>query len=306
MNRTPSPDSSAVVGRRRLLQLSLGSAAGLGLSALTGCGLVQGSAGAGGAGGSGDRTIRMIVTESAPYQESTKIAQRLLKEQGWDLQPTYVTDIVQPNLAVSNGEYDVNYFQHVAYLKQFNEDKDLDIVPLFYVYSGPGGIWSAQYDSVEDLPQDARIAIPVDTANNGRALVLLRDAGLIELQEKNVIHTSTADITANPRGLQFVEVDQQSLAHTYPDVDAGFLIARMAAEIGLEEAEAIAFEREQDQVPFRILVGARRDFVDSEKARVLQEAYHSPEVRAWFEGYLGGILPTPWDQDPVADYQSLS
>ena len=145
MNRTTPPGPRAVVGRRRLLQLSLGSAAGLGLGALTGCGLVQDTPAGTAGGGPDDRTIRMIVTESAPYQESTKIAQRLLKEQGWDLQPTYVTDIIQPNLAVSNGEYDVNYFQHVAYLKQFNEDKGLDIVPLFYVYSGPGGIWSAEY-----------------------------------------------------------------------------------------------------------------------------------------------------------------
>lgn len=305
MNRTTPPGPRAVVGRRRLLQLSLGSAAGLGLGALTGCGLVQNTPAGTAGGGPDDRTIRMIVTESAPYQESTKIAQRLLKEQGWDLQPTYVTDIIQPNLAVSHGEYDVNYFQHVAYLKQFNEDKGLDIVPLFYVYSGPGGIWSAEYGSVEELPDGARIAIPVDTANNGRALVLLRDAGLIELADKNVIHTSTADITANPKGFQFVEVDQQSLAHTYPDVDAGFLIARMAAEIGLTEEDAIAFEKEQDQAPFRILVGARRDFVDSEKARALQQAYQSPEVRAWFEGYLGGILPTPWDADPQADYDAL-
>lgn len=298
MNHAPQSGLS----RRTLLRWGVGSAAGLGLSTLTGCGLTQ-QAGAG--GDSGDRTITMIVTESAPYQESTKIAQRLLQERGWELKPTYVTDIVQPNIAVSRGEYDVNYFQHTAYLKQFNEDQGLDIVPLFYVYSGPGGLWSAEYDSLEDLPDGARIAIPVDTANNGRALVLLRDAGLLELSEATIIHTSTESITANPRNLQFVEVDQQSLAHTYPDVDAGFMISRMASEIGLTTEEAIAYEQEKDQTAFRIHVATRRDLVGSEKARALQEAYQSPEVREWFENYEGGILPTPWDHDPVEDYDSL-
>ena len=280
--------------RRHFLRLALAGSGAAALAAATGCGFSSSSAAA------DDRRIRIIVTESAPYQEPTKIARQLLKEQGWTLDATYVTDIVQPNLAVSNGEFDANYFQHGAYLQQFNADKGLELEPLFYVYGSPGGIWSTRWKSLQELPDGARIALPVDPANNGRALVLLRDAGLLELREGvGVIKVSQESITANPRNLAFVEVDQQSLSKTLPDVDAGFLFVRLAAEIGLTVGEALAFEAEADQLPFRCVVAGTSDFATTEKARVLQEAYQSDEVRQWFADYMGGVLPTPWDTDPL-------
>ena len=288
--------------RRNFLKYALAGAGAVSVSALTGCGLTN--AGASGGNSSG-KTIKFIVTESAPFQDPTKIAQKLLAAKGWTLEPTYVTDIIQPNLAVANGEFDANFFQHNAYLKQFNQDKGLDNVGLFYVYSAPGGIWSDKHKSLAELPEGAKIAIPVDPANNGRALFMLRDAGLLELSDATVIHTSQKNITANPKKLQFVEVDQQSLAKTLPDVDAGFMVARMAADSGHSKADALSFEKEADQVPFRIVVAGKKDFVGSEKAAALKEAYQSPEVKAWFAGYQNGILPTPWDQDPAADISKL-
>lgn len=278
--------------RRDFLRFSLIGAGAAALTAATGCGL--------GSAAADEKRIRLIVTESAPYQEPTKIAQKLLAEQGWTLEATYVTDIVQPNLAVANGEFDANYFQHGAYLQQFNVDKDLELEPLFYVYGSPAGIWSERWRTLADLPDGARIALPVDPANNGRGLVLLRDAGLLELEEGvGVIHTSQESITANPKNFSFVEVDQQSLSKTLPDVDAGLLFVRLAAEIGLSVDQALAFEKEADSVPFRCVVAGTAGFAASEKARVLQEAYQSGEVRAWFAGYMGGVLPTPWDTDPL-------
>jgi D-methionine transport system substrate-binding protein len=288
--------------RRSFLKYALAGAGAVSVSALTGCGLVN----PGGASAAGDgKTIKIIVTESAPYQEPTKIAQKLLAAKGWTLEPTYVTDIIQPNLAVANGEFDANFFQHNAYLRQFNHDKGLENVGLFYVYSAPGGIWSDKYKSLAELPDGAKIGIPVDPANNGRALFMPRDAGLLELSEATVIHTSQKNITANPKKLQFVEVDQQSLAKTLPDVDAGFLVARMAADAKHTRADALAFESDADQVPFRIVVAGRKDFAGSEKASALREAFQSPEVKAWFASYQNGILPTPWDQDPAADITKL-
>lgn len=288
--------------RRNFLKFALAGAGAASATALTGCGLVN----PGGANAaSGGKTIKIIVTESAPYQEPTKIARKLLEAKGWTLEPTYVTDIIQPNLAVANGEFDANFFQHNAYLKQFNQDKGLSNVGLFYVYSAPGGIWSDKYKSLSELPDGAKIGIPVDPANNGRALFMLRDAGLLELSDATVIHTSQKNITANPKKLQFVEVDQQSLAKTLPDVDAGFLIARMAADAKHTRADALAFEPDANQVPFRIVVAGRPEFAGTEKAAALKEAYQSPEVKAWFAGYQNGILPTPWDQDPAADAAKL-
>ncbi|TFD47732.1 hypothetical protein E3T55_14295 [Cryobacterium frigoriphilum] len=285
------------MSRNRILTRTLAGLAVLAVTTLTGCGLAGGGSADDNAD---DKSIKLIVTESAPYQEPTKIAQGLLEADGWDVSVTYVTDIVQPNLAVAEGEYDANFFQHGAYLQQFNTDKNLDLVGLFYEYGSPGGIYSTEYGSLEELPDGAEIALPVDPANNGRALFLLRDAGLIELEDGvDVIHASQASITKNPHDFQFVEVDQQSLKQTLPDVDAAFLFVRLAAESGLTDENILAFEEDADQIPFRCVVAANPELVGTEKGLALQAAYQSPEVAQWYAGYIGGILPLPWDENPT-------
>ncbi|KGJ72113.1 YaeC family lipoprotein [Cryobacterium roopkundense] len=290
--------------RRSFLTYALAGVACAGVSVLSGCGLAGGAAASAGKGGASDKTIKLIVTESAPYQEPTKIAQALLEKDGWAVTVKYVTDIIQPNLAVAQQEYDANFFQHGAYLQQFNTDKNLDLVGLFYEYGSPGGIYSLKYTSLDDLPKGAKIALPVDPANNGRALFLLRDAGLITLTKGvDVIHTSQRNITSNPLEFEFVEVDQQSLKQTLPDVDAAFLFVRLAAESNLTAKNQLAFEEDADQIPFRCVVAGRPDFAGTEKALALQAAYQSPEVRAWYEGYIGGILPLPWEEDPTAELE---
>src|SRR5699024_12260821 len=104
-------------------------------------------------------------------------AKELLAEEGWELQPSYVTDIVQPNQGVSQGEYDANFFQHLAYLRQFNADNDTDVEPAFSSSYQQSGIFSPNYDSLDDLPAGQEIALPVGTANNCRGLKLLAEHG---------------------------------------------------------------------------------------------------------------------------------
>ena len=279
--------------RRRIIT----SAAALAVTGLlASCGLT-GNVNAG-----NDKTIKLIVTESAPTQEPTKIAERILEEQGWDVQATYVTDIVQPNHAVANGEYDANFFQHAAYLEQFTADQNIEVDPAFYMYGSPAGLYSTKHKSAKELPDGAKIAIPVDPSNNGRALALLAKEGLLKITEgKSVIHLSQNDILENPKNFSFVEVDQQSLSKTLPDVDAGFLFVRLGGEIGLTPQDALLFEEEEDALPYNNLVAAKLGFMDTEKGKALEAAYHSDEVREWYEDYLDGALPTPWDRDPAAD-----
>src|SRR5699024_6576640 len=116
--------------------------------ALTSCGLAGAD--------DEDKTISIIVTESAPFQEPTEIAKEV-----WELQPAYVTDIVQSKQVVSQCEYDANFFQHLAYLRQFNADNDTDVEPAFSSYYQQSGIFSLNYVSLDDLPDGAEIALPV-------------------------------------------------------------------------------------------------------------------------------------------------
>lgn len=265
-------------------RLSLTAAGAAGLLALSGCGLA----------GDDENTISIIVTESAPFQEPAEIAAELLAEEGYELDIRYVTDINIPNQSVQDGEYDANYFQHLAYLNNFNQANDTDIAPAFSVYYAPAGIFSLEHDSLEDLPDGAQINLPVDPSNNGRALQLLADEGLIEIDEDvPVIELSQSDITENPRNFDFIETDQQEGARALSDVDAGFAFVRLVAEADHDVDETmLAIEDGRDEVrtPFTCVVAVNPEDVTGEEAQLLQDAFQSTEVEQWFEEYQGGVI----------------
>lgn len=286
-------------GRRPLIRADGLVALGV-LTTLTLAGCGAGGTGTAEAGGEQDRSISIIATDTPAYSGPLDIATDTLEEEGWEVDVTYVTDIIQPNNAVSNGEFDYNFFQHGAYLQTFNRDNGTEVVPLFYTVGSPAGVYSTRHDSIEDLPDGAQIALPVDPANNGRALHLLADAGLLTLTEgAQVVSTSQEDIVDNPRGLEFVEVDQQTLTQTLPDVDGGFLFSRQAIEMGLDvEGDALLFEEDVDAIPYRLLFAGRPEAVGSEKTEALQEAFQSEEVAEFYTDFYGDWAPLPWDDDP--------
>lgn len=270
------------VPRRRALLIP-GAAAAASALAITGCGLVQ-----------DDETIDIIVTESAPFQEPTEIARDILEEQGYELDVTYVTDINQPNQVVSSGEYDANYFQHLAYLHNFNEANETQVEPLFSVYYAPSALFSLEHDSLDALPEGAEVNLPVDPSNNGRALQLLADAGLVEIDEEvPVVELSQNDITDNPKNLEFIETDQQSGAQVLPDVDLGFAFVRLVAEAGYEVDDTLLHledGRDEVRTPFTCVVAVGPEGVTDEQAQALQDAFQSKEVEQWFEDYQGGVI----------------
>ena len=284
-------------------RLLLGAFATVGTLTLTACGLADAD----------DRSISMILTESGPFQDPTEIVRDKLEDDGWTLDTTYVTDIVQPNQVVSNGEYDVNYFQHLAYLRQFNADYDLDVEPLFAVFQAPAGIYSERYDSIDDLPHGAQIALPVDRANNGRGLLLLHEAGLLDIDNSvEVTELSQEDILDNPHDFEFIEVDQQSLAQTLPDVDAAFSFTRLIAEsdVEVEATDPLIIEEDAEaQLPYTVVIAAAPGFAENEpeKYEALREAYQSEEIEQWFDSYIGGLKNTAFDievQDAWEDFQA--
>lgn len=283
------------VSRRSVLSGMWGAAVagGLGLGTgvgVTGCGLDA----------FGGKTLRLIVTESAPFQEPTEIARGILEDDGWDVSVTYVTDIIQPNHAVERGEYDVNFFQNLSYLKQFNEDNDLDIEPILFMFEQPSGIYSSVYDSLDDLPDGARVALPVDTANNGRGIRLLARGGLLEIDDSvPVAALSVHDITANPKNLEFIEVDQQSVGQVYTDVDAVFGFARLLAEVDVMPEEVLIMESAEEALPFALTISAKPGFRDEhpEKYEALRTAFHDETVEQWYGDYLEGILTPAFDRD---------
>ena len=268
---------------------------------LSSCGLVDAA--------ETDQSISMVVTENEPFQEPTEIAKDLLAEDGWELETTYVTDIIQPNFTVDNGEYDVNFFQNLTYLWQFNIDHDLDLEPIFFMFEQPSGIYSKDYTSLDQLPDGAEVALPVDTANNGRGIKLLARSGLIEIDESiSTPQLSVDDIEENPRNLQFVEVDQQSVGTVYDDVEAVFGFARLLATVGVMPEEALTIETQEEALPFAMTIVAQPGFREEEpeKYQALKDAYHSEAVEDWYGTYLDGLLTPAFDRDIDAAWKEAN
>ncbi|XID93181.1 MetQ/NlpA family ABC transporter substrate-binding protein [Paenibacillaceae bacterium WGS1546] len=239
-----------------------------------------------------DKVIRHIMSDAGFNADIVQILKELLAKDGYTLEHVVVNDIIQPNKIVNDGEADSNSFQHEAYFDQFVSDQGLkNISRAFYTLFTPSGLYSKKYESFDEVPDGALIGIPVDPANNGRALFMLRDLGLIELKEGvQVIHTTLKDITANPHNFRFKEVDQLMLQRTLDDVDVGFLFAGTAVQIGYNPKEdALALET-GDGLPYKSIVAVHNDLLGSPKIKALQKAYESQEIKDFYLEKYGDAI----------------
>lgn len=142
------------------------------------------------------------------------------EKEGIEIELVKFSDYVAPNTALAEGELDVNAFQTVAYFDVFIEEHDLDLVPIATTVLAPMGIYSEKYKDVNDIPDGAKIAIPNDASNQGRALLLLQEAGLIGLPEDFDPNGNLNQVTDNPKNLELIEVVPSQTPRALPDVAA--------------------------------------------------------------------------------------
>jgi D-methionine transport system substrate-binding protein len=245
----------------------------LGMLAVAGCGKSSGT--------SEDKTIKLIASDLWIIPQIIGIVKTEVAKQGYVLDWVVVNDIIQPNKLVDDGTADANLFQHEPYFDQFVLDHNLkNITRGFYTHATPSGLFSRKYRSLDQLPDGATIGIPVDPANNGRALFMLRDKGLLKLRDGvEVTHASQKDIASNPHHLQFKEIDQLMQLRTLEDVDAGFLFSNYAVMGGFNPAkDALALE-DAHTVAYRGIVAIRKDLVGTPKIKALQNAFSSEQLR---------------------------
>jgi len=239
-----------------------------------------------------DKTLKFIMSDVSFNAELEPILKQELEKQGFVLDWVVVNDIVQPNEMVDAGAADANAFQHEPYFDQFVQDHKLkNIVKGFYTTYTPSGLYSRKYRTLEDLPDSAIIGIPVDPANNGRALFMLRDHGLLKLRDGvDVTHASLRDVIDNPHHFKFHEVDQMMLQRAFEDVDAGFLFSLYAKKLGLDLVkDALAIETADDS-PYKGIVAIRKDLVDSPKIKALQNAYASAAIKDFYGRKYGNAI----------------
>jgi D-methionine transport system substrate-binding protein len=241
-----------------------------------------------------DKVIKFAACNLKVYEDTTKVLAQEVEKLGYTLDYEFLSDNTQLNEAVENGEAFANYHQHTAYLEEFNASHGTHLAAAFEAFTDRAGIFSTKYKSIDELPDGATFSIPVDPGNNFRTFAMLSDAGLITLKEDVEITAATQkDIADNPHNYKFAEVDYTMLSRAIEDADAGFLYATVAAELGLDYNEDSLLQ-ESEELQSTDIIAVREENVDSEKAKILKQAYQSDAMKqALLDAYDGKEVLLP-------------
>lgn len=265
----------------------------LSVSLLAGC-RQEGDTASGGAAAGGETKVITVGASPAPHAEILKIAGEVLKDQGYELKIMEFSDYVQPNLALQDGSLDANYFQHKPYLDDFNVEKKTDLVSIGAIHYEPFGVYAGKTASLADLADGATIAVPNDTTNEARALLLLQDQGLIKVKDDAGLAATPKDIAENPKNLKFKEIEAAQLVRALPDVDVAVINGNYAIDGGLKVSDALAVEASDSvaAATYANVVAIRKGDENREDLKALLNALKSDKVRKYInDTYEGAVLP---------------
>ncbi len=238
-----------------------------------------------------DKTITVAAT-STPHAEILEKCKDAMKAKGYDLVIRVVDDYVTPNTATEDGEVDANYFQHTPYLNSFNEENGTHLVSVATVHYEPFGIYAGKTKALADLPDGATIAVPNDTTNEARALLLLAAQGLITLKDGAGLTSTVKDVESNPRNFQIKEVEAAIIPTMLDDVDLGVINGNYALEAGLKVSEALAAESAESEAAktYGNVLVVREGNENLPKVKALAEVILSQEIADYISGTYGGAV----------------
>lgn len=220
------------------------------------------------------------------------IAEKAEKE-GIDVEIVTFSDYVAPNTALAEGELDINAFQTVAYFDAFIKERNLDLVPIATTVLAPMGVYSEKYKDINDIPDGAKIAIPNDVSNQGRALLLLQEAGLIELPEDFDSNGDYTQIKDNPKHLEFIPVVPAQTPRALPDVAASIINNGIATDAGLSPLKDAIYYEDDTATPYINIIAARAEDKDNEVYQELAKIYQSEDTAKFIgKEYDGNLIPT--------------
>ena len=275
---------------KKLVSLILTAALAFGL--LAGCG---GSSSSPAPSASAPATVTLKVGATpAPHAEVLEVVKGVLAEQGIVLEIVEFNDYIQPNLAVENGELDANYFQHITYMNEFNVSDKTHLVTAVAVHYEPFGLYAGKTASLAELADGAQIAVPNDTTNEARALLLLEQEGLIKLKEGAGITATKADIAENPKNLDIVELEANQLPVRLADVDMAVINGNYAIDAGLKVADAVAIESADGTAAeaYANILTVKEGNESNEAIKALCAALTSDAVKKFMEDtYAGAVVP---------------
>ncbi|WP_054748744.1 MetQ/NlpA family ABC transporter substrate-binding protein [Veillonella rogosae] len=242
---------------------------------------------------SDSKQVLKIGATAVPHAEILEQVKPILAKEGIELKITEFTDYNTPNLALGDKEIDANFFQHIPYMDEFAKSHKLNLVSAGGVHLEPMGLYSRQIKDLKDLPKGAKIAIPNDPTNGGRALLLLQKQGLITLKDSSNILSTVQDIVSNPNDYQFVELEAAQVPRSLDDVALAAINTNYALNAGLTPGkDALAIES-KDSPPYVNIVTVLKGNESDPKIKKLMEALHTPpEIKKFIEEkYKGAVVP---------------
>ena len=225
---------------KKLLTLALTGILATGV--LAGCGASKEDSAASDSANADLKVIK-VAASATPHAEILEEAKAFLEEKGYNLEVTVFDDYVQPNEVVESGDFDANYFQHIPYLESFNEEKGTHLVNAGGIHYEPFGIYPGTKDNLEDIAEGDKIAVPNDTTNEARALLLLQDNGVITLKDGVGLEATVNDIAENPYNVEIVELEAAQVARVVDETAFVVLNGNYALEAGYSVSkDALAYE----------------------------------------------------------------
>lgn len=240
-------------------------------------------------------TVKVGAT-AVPHQEILETLVEDLKAEGIDLQIVPFDDYPLINPATDNGELDANYFQHTPYLDNYNTTNNGTLVALGAIHYEPLGLFPGKVATVAELQDGATIAVPNDTSNEARALLLLEAQGLIKLKEDAGLNATPIDIVENPKNIKIEELDAAQVARALPDVDMAVINGNYALQAGLNAAtDAVAIESADSLAgtTFANILVVKAGNEEKPELQAVLKALQSDKTKKFIEEkYQGSVVPT--------------
>jgi D-methionine transport system substrate-binding protein len=251
-----------------------------------------------------------VAASATPHAEILEQAKPLLEEQGWDLEVTVFDDYVQPNLVVESGDFDANYFQHIPYLENFNEEQGTHLVNAGGIHYEPFGIYPGTKSSLDELADGDTIAVPNDTTNEARALLLLEANGVITLKEGAGLSATVKDIESKAYDVEILELEAAQVSRVVDEVAFVVLNGNYALEAGFSVAQdSIAYESSDSEAAktYVNVIAVEEGNEDSEAIQALVSVLKSDEIRDYInETYDGAVIPFDDSADEEAETEEVT
>lgn len=235
--------------------------------------------------------VLKVAATPVPHGELLKFVAPTLKKDGIDLQIVEFTDYISPNTALADKSVDANYYQHIPFLENAKAAKGYQFEIAGPIHILPMAAYSKKVKNLKDLPQDAKITIPNDPSNGGRALLLLEKAQVLKLKDGIGVKATTLDIVSNPKNLKIIEVEAAQVPRTLDDVDVAVANSNYAIGVGLNPLKDSIFIEDKDS-PFVVVVATRKGDEKKDKVQKLVKALKSEETKKYMvDHYKGSVVP---------------